>query len=93
MSAPIKAGDLAKVIDGLHGDKSPNIGLIVKVVAFAGEHTKLGRIWTCDAEYAIRGQEGHNRREGLADFAQSWLKKIEPDTNNMNTETKQELTA
>ena len=93
MSAPIKAGDLTKVVGGLHGDKSPNIGLIVKVVAFAGEHTKLGRIWTCDAEYAIRRQEGKNRPEGMADFAQSWLKKIDPDTNDTNTETKQELTA
>jgi hypothetical protein len=92
VSEPIKAGDLAKVVSGLHGDKSPNIGLIVKVVAFAGEHTKLGRIWTCDAEYAIRGQEGHNRREGLADFAQSWLKKIDPEAGKTNTETKEELT-
>lgn len=93
MTEPIKAGDMAKVISGMQGDKSPNIGLIVKVVSLAGEHTKLGRIWTCDAEYAIRGQEGQNRPAGLADFAQSWLKKIDPEADKTNTETKEELTA
>lgn len=75
---PIKAGDMAEVIDGLLGKASPNLGLIVKVVSFVGEHSQFGRIWRCDAEYAERGQPGKGVPGGMADFAQSWLRKIEP---------------
>ena len=90
---PIQAGDLAEVISGLQGDKSPNIGLIVKVVAFVGEHSKHGRIWRCDAEYAQRGQEGLDVSIGMADFAQSWLRKIEPPKATDTTKTDKEVTA
>lgn len=79
MSEPIKAGDRAEVIDGLQGKDSPNLGLIVKVRSLAGEHSKFGRIWRCEAEYAERGQLGVNVPGGLADFAQSWLRKLPPD--------------
>lgn len=78
MSEPIKAGDLAEVIDGLQGKDSPNIGLIVRVLRYAGEHSKHGRIWRCEAEYAVLGQTGVNVPVGAADFAQAWLRKIEP---------------
>lgn len=78
MSEPIKAGDLCRVVDGMLGQDSPNIGLIVTVVAFVGEHSKHGRIWRCSAEYAERGQPGVGAPPGHTDFAQSWLKKIEP---------------
>lgn len=78
MNEPIKAGDMAEVIDGLSGKDSPNLGLVVKVVYFVGEHSVHGRIWRCDAEYAVRGQEGRDVAGGLADFAQSWLKKLPP---------------
>lgn len=77
MSEPIKAGDLAEVIDGLKGKDSPNLGLIVRVISLAGEHSKFGRIWRCEAEYAVLGQKGKDVKGGLADFAQSWLRKIE----------------
>lgn len=79
MKEPIKAGDLAEVINGLHGAKSPNLGLVVKVIAFVGEHSKHGRIWRCEAEYASLGQIGTDRVPArMADFAQDWLRKIEP---------------
>jgi hypothetical protein len=78
VSEPIKAGDLCEVVDGLLGKASPNLGLIVKVVSYVGDHSKLGRIWRCDAEYAERGQPGKDVPGGMADFAQSWLRKIEP---------------
>lgn len=79
MSAPLKAGDLAEVVGGLLGAKSPNLGLIVQVVNCVGEHSKHGRIWACDAEYAERGQQGtRDYAPGLVDFAQDWLRKIEP---------------
>lgn len=78
MSEPIKAGDLAEVIDGLNGKDSPNLGLIVRVISYVGDHSKYGRIWRCKAEFAVLGQEGVNVPRGAADFAQSWLRKIEP---------------
>lgn len=94
MKAPLQAGDMAEVISGLQGAESPNIGLIVKVVAFVGEHSKHGRIWRCEAEYATRGQIGTDKVPGgVADFAQSWLRKIEPPKPTTNTTTRDELTA
>jgi hypothetical protein len=78
MRTPIKAGDLAEVIDGLQGKASPNLGLIVRVLQYVGDHSQHGRIWRCEAEYAVLGQVGVNTPPGAADFAQSWLRKIEP---------------
>lgn len=78
MSEPIKAGDRCQVVWGLQGERSPNIGLVVIVRAFVGEHSKHGRIWRCEAEYAERGQPGDNVPPGMADFAQSWLRKLPP---------------
>lgn len=93
MSEPIKAGDLAEVIDGLNGKDSPNLGLIVKVAACVGEHSKFGRIWRCDAEYAVRGQEGQSVPGGLADFAQSWLRKIEPPQTESDQQVEKKVEA
>ena len=79
MNSPIKAGDLCKVVSGLEGAQSPNIGLVVSVLARQGEHTLHGPIWICQAEYAVLGQPGtRDVSGGRAHFAQSWLKKIEP---------------
>lgn len=80
MNEPIKAGDLAEVIDGLAGPRSPNIGLIVKVLTCQGEHTRLGRIWRCVApEVKQLHDSGQGYTvTGIADFAASWLRKIEP---------------
>lgn len=89
MKEPIKAGDLAEVINGLLGEKSPNLGLIVKVLHMAGEHSLYGRIWACDAEFATRGQPG---AEGIppnvVEFAQDWLRKIEPPPLPAKTQEK-----
>ena len=87
MPSPIKAGDLAEVISGMNGSKSPNIGLIVRVLAYRGDHSQHGRIWRCEAEYAELGQPGVDRPPGTADFAQDWLKKIEPPPETKTTET------
>lgn len=76
---PIKAGDRCEVVDGLKGKDSPNLGLIVVVRHCVGEHSKYGRIWRCEAEYAERGQSGKDVPGGMADFAQSWLRKLPPD--------------
>lgn len=79
MNEPIKAGDLAEVIGGLSGAASPNLGLIVRVLAYVGDHSVHGRIWRCEAEYAELGQPGVDVPPGAADFAQDWLRKLPPD--------------
>lgn len=103
MNSPIKAGDLAEVINGMLGKASPNIGLIVKVKAFRGEHTQYGRIWRCEAHYAELGQPGGKLDSdgklipgkgivtGEADFAQDWLRKIDPPEQSSTTNTNQTL--
>lgn len=78
MRTPIKAGDLAEVIDGLQGQASPNLGLIVRVLSYVGDHSQHGRIWRCEAAYAVLGQVGVNVPPGAADFAQAWLRRIDP---------------
>ena len=45
MRKPIQKGDLCEVVAGLGREKSPNIGLRVKVVALQGEHSRHGRVW------------------------------------------------
>lgn len=87
MNSPIKAGDLCKVISGMSGEASPNIGLVVQVISFRGEHSLHGRIWRCEAAYVELGQPGINSPYGTADFAQSWLKKIEPPPQSKTVET------
>lgn len=81
MNEPIKAGDLAHVIGGMSWmGKGPNVGLVVKVIQLVYECPQLGRIWRCEAEFAeriVRGP-GCTCPPGQADFAQSWLRKIEP---------------
>jgi hypothetical protein len=80
MNEPIKAGDLAVVISGQLGEKSPNIGLIVKVVRYMGDEKTYGRIWRCETDYAERLiLHKATVPTGHTDFAQSWLRKIEPD--------------
>jgi hypothetical protein len=87
MTKPISAGDLAIVVSGLLGEHSPNIGLIVKVTKYVGDEITLGRIWRCEAEYGQRIQPRENIPSGYVDFAQSWLKPINPPeiTNKENT--------
>jgi hypothetical protein len=81
MNEPIKAGDLCRVVDGMRGKDSPNIGLIVRVRQLIYECPKLGRIWRCEAEFAEIHHRGAacTRPPGMADFAQSWLRKLPPD--------------
>ena len=86
MSSPIKAGDLCEVISGVLKENSPNLGLIVKVLAYVGDAPVFGRIWRCEAQYAEMWHTHPDADQkvvqklppGQADFAQAWLKKIEP---------------
>jgi hypothetical protein len=93
MEKPIEAGCKAVVINGLLGEKSPNIGLVVRVKQYVGDEITLGRIWRCEAEYGERIQERAHIPPGLVDFAQSWLKRLPDDPLlGQSQETKKELT-
>lgn len=88
MPSPIQMGDLAEVISGMLGNKSPNIGLIVEVLAQQGDHSQYGRMWLCQAEHAELAQAGtRDVSGGRAHFAQDWLRKIEPPAKTVNTST------
>ena len=87
---PIEAGCLAEVINGLLGEKSPNIGLIVRVKQYVGDEITLGRIWRCEAEYGERIQERPNIPAGLVDFAQSWLRRLPDDLAPTQSKHKEE---
>jgi len=85
---PIKAGDRCEVIAGALGAQGPNIGKTVTVYALRGEHSVFGRIWRCigdglTTEYGAIGP--------LADFAQSWLRKLPPaEPHAANDETREQ---
>lgn len=80
MKQPIKTGDLAEVIGGMLGADSPNLGLVVLVGQRVFECSTYGPIWRCEAQYAVRGPSTATSKVpgGFTDFAQDWLRKIEP---------------
>jgi len=88
MSRPIQAGDVCRVIGGMLGAKSPNIGLMVTVVSRIYECPQLGVIWRCEAEYAVQHDETRVRAPGRMDFAQSWLRLVEPPATPLPSTTK-----
>lgn len=83
---PIKSGDSCLVVGGVFEDKAPNLGKTVTVMALRGEHSQYGRIWACSGKDLVTeyGGVGSN-----ADFAASWLQKIQPP--EQNTQTKSQL--
>lgn len=79
MKRPIQAGDICVVVGGYKGKDSPNLGLIVEVIHRVYECPQLGILWRCSAEFVERARDDRALVPGgIADFAQSWLKKIEP---------------
>ena len=79
MNKPIEAGCLAEVIDGLLGDISPNLGLIVRVIKYVGDQEHFGRIWRCEAEFGTPIQTRSHIPIGQIDCAQSWLRRLPDD--------------
>lgn len=90
MSAPIQSGDMAEIIEGALGKQSPNVGKVVRVESFRGDHSKHGRIWRVSGENLVTeyGAVG-----GAIDCAQSWLRKIEPPTNTQSHQSTNESEA
>lgn len=91
MKEPIKAGDQAEIIAGALGTTGPNIGKMVRVAHFQGDHSVYGRIWRVHGE-GLTSEYGATG--GEIDCAQDWLRKIEPPAGpGQSTTTKKELTA
>jgi hypothetical protein len=79
LSEPLKAGDLAEVINGLGRGKSPNLGKIVTVGKLAGESYHYGPIRHCTGPGVIQlSDNGDYIVTNEADFPVAWLRKIEP---------------
>lgn len=79
MKEPIKAKDMCHVVSGLGRHKSPNVGKVVTVVSFQGEHSQHGKIWRCEGEGIQQlSDNGEYVLKGWADIAEDWLRKIEP---------------
>lgn len=71
----IKPGIKAKIIGGALAP-SPNLGKIVDVVTYQGEHTLWGPIWRCSgsdlvSEYGVKAI--------ALDFAEDWLEPLRDD--------------
>ena len=92
MNRPIQAGDLCEVIGGMGLNKSPNLHLHVTVKSLQGEHSKHGRIWRCEGPGVKQITDtGAYQVTGWADFAQSWLRRI--DVPPMSEQIKEEFAA
>lgn len=76
MNRPIQSGDTCEIIGGVF-PRGPNLGKIVKVVSLQGQHSKFGNIWRVSGDTLVSefGGVGHH-----VDCAQSWLRRIDPET-------------
>jgi hypothetical protein len=89
MQEPIKSGDLCEVIGGAFNELAgPNIGKLVTVRSFRGEHPLYGRIFRCEGEGLITEYGAFG---SIADFAQSWLRKLPPDTKVNSSQNEKKL--
>lgn len=86
MSEPIKKGDLAIIIYGFNGNKSPNVGKIVTVGMMAGDHPTLGPMVKIHGEnLIIENRPPANECNILI----SWLKKVNGPPLPTKTKTKE----
>ena len=92
MKEPIKVGDMAEVVWGKLGEKSPNLGKIVKVMEMREENSELGPKWRCEApELWFYNEFGKLISAPYAVFPSIWLKKIEPPELTTTTTKEDEL--
>jgi hypothetical protein len=90
MSEPIKKGDRCEVIAGALGTQGPNVGKHVTVGQVRGDHSVHGRIWRCHGEGLVT-EFGALGTE--ADFAQSWLRKLPPESTPPRAVEREEVTS
>lgn len=85
---PIKKGDLAIVLRGMDGAASPNVGKIVRVGYYKGEHSLYGPVWEVHCEMGLETQFGTRPN---ADIPAKWLKKINPPQQTKEEQRVREL--
>lgn len=88
---------LCEVVGGILGEKSPNLGMVVRVTRYVGyrEKTKqsdthFGKVWEAEAEYAEAPTFQHTTRKidaGKKDFLEHWLKPLPLDKQPPQQET------
>ena len=78
MTKPLGKGDVCEVINAVMRGKSTNIGKIVTIESFQGEHSQLGRIWRCSGKDLTAYNQEEPGTMGFADFPAEWLKRIDP---------------
>jgi len=95
MKKPLSAGDMCEVINGSAGKDSPNLKLIVVVRQRIFECPVLGVIWRCEAAYAEKLVLGPKCTcpPGMADFAQSWLRRLDDAPPPKAVHTTKEIAA
>lgn len=91
MSNTVKPGTICEVIGGVLFP-SPNLGKIVEVISFQGEHSEYGNIWRCKGH----GKDLVSELGVVAialDFAASWLRPLPDEELNKLFNVKKELKA
>ena len=99
-------GVLCEVVGGILGEKSPNIGLVVRVTRYIGYREKtsqsdphFGKVWEAEAEYSEAPSFQRITRDispGKRDFLEHWLKPLPPEKQppiGENIEKKDEVSA
>lgn len=69
----VKVGDIARVIGGVDCNAN-NMGQIVEVCSFQGQHTQYGAIWRCRSQQPLISEYG--AVGNFMDFADDWLEPI-----------------
>ena len=84
----VKPGDLARIVKSIDGI---NVGKVVDVVSYSGEHSRLGVIWRVRI---AKGQKPLVTEYGgvgiTCDCADDWLRRIdpEPEVSGENTDNR-----
>jgi hypothetical protein len=85
VSNELEPGCLAVIIESVFGQ---SIGQIVQCIRIKGNHSEHGTIWTVRAQHELVsefGGKGH-----VMDSPAKWLKKINPDDKEDNTNEKRD---
>ena len=89
MSEPIKAGDLAIIIQGFR-DPSPNVGKIVTVGQIALDHPQFGPMREVSGPDLVVDTYGKpDSSRNRCNVPVKWLKKIEPPKPTAPAKTKE----
>lgn len=83
MNRPLESGDICEVVGGQGQRQSPNLGLRVTIVhrvmgARGMDHSRFGAIYHCQGDGIKQLTDaGGYIQTNRADFAQSWLRRID----------------